>query len=112
MADSFNLMQAEVGRAASALDGAREGLRITEEQLQRRIAQQTSVAHFGQLALEGGDLEHLMDELVRSLQALLDLDVVAVLERRDDGRYGVGASVGLPGSEAPRPRSRRSKAAS
>ena len=27
MADSFNLMQAEVGRAAVALDGAREGLR-------------------------------------------------------------------------------------
>jgi diguanylate cyclase (GGDEF)-like protein len=98
MANSFNLMQAEVGRTAAALDGAREGLRTTKNQLQRRIVQQTSVARFGQLALEGGDLTHLMDELVRSLKALLELDLVAVLERRDDG-YALGASIGVPPGE-------------
>jgi diguanylate cyclase (GGDEF)-like protein len=95
MASSFNLMQAEVGRAAIALDGAREGLRATEEQLERRIEHQTTVAHFGQLALEGGDLTHLMEELVRSLRTLLGFDMVAVLERRDDGLHEIAAQVGL-----------------
>ena len=112
MAESFNLMQDEVARAAAALDGAREGLRATEEQLQRRNAQQTSVAHFGQLALEGGDLTHLMDELVRSLQALLGFDVVAVLERRDDGQYEVRAGVGLPRGDTHRLGCLRSSGAS
>ena len=56
LARSFNLMQDEVGRAAEALDGAREGLRTTEAKLERNLAQQTAVARLGRLALEGEDL--------------------------------------------------------
>ncbi|MCW2996565.1 MAG: hypothetical protein JWN65_114 [Solirubrobacterales bacterium] len=94
MAMSFNLMQEEVARAARALDLAREGLRATEDQLERTIAQQAAIARLGQRALEGGDLDELMDELSATTATVLQADAVAVLEHVEDGMR-VRASTGL-----------------
>ncbi len=85
MAESFNHMQGEVARAARALDVAREGLRATEEQLERTIARQAAIARLGQRALEGGELTELTHELCRTVASVLDSDVVAVLEHADGG---------------------------
>ncbi|MCW3041052.1 MAG: hypothetical protein JWM31_2957, partial [Solirubrobacterales bacterium] len=95
MAESFNHMQAEVARAAMALDLAREGLRATEAQLERTIAQQAAIARLGRQALEGGDLDALMDDVSATTGAVLATDVVAVLEGVDGG-LRVRAACGLP----------------
>jgi diguanylate cyclase (GGDEF)-like protein len=85
MAESFNHMQDEVARAAFALDIAREGLRATEDQLERTIAQQAAIARLGQRALEGSDLDELTHELCQTVASVLDSDLVAVLEHVDGG---------------------------
>jgi diguanylate cyclase (GGDEF)-like protein len=64
MATSFNTMQQEVGRAAEALDGAREGLAAAESRLEVNLRQQTAVAQLGRRALEGEDVRDLVDEAV------------------------------------------------
>ena len=64
MAASFNTMQQEVGRAAEALDGAREGLAAAENRLEVNLRQQTAVAQLGRRALEGEDVGDLVDEAV------------------------------------------------
>ena len=82
LARSFNLMQDEVGRAAEALDGAREGLRKTEAKLERNLAQQTAVARLGRLALEGEDLRDLLKETVAIGRAVLGAELSATDHRR------------------------------
>ena len=74
MARSFNLMQDEVGRAAEALDDAREGIARTEAKLERNLAQQTAVARLGRLALEGEGLRELLQETVRMGRTVLGAD--------------------------------------
>ena len=93
MARSFNLMQDEVGRAAEALDGAREGLARTEAKLERNLAQQTAVARLGRLALEGEDLRSLLQETVDMGRTVLDAELSATIDASPDGRVlGAGAS--------------------
>ena len=89
LARSFNLMQDEVGRAAEALDGAREGLRATEAKLERNLAQQTAVARLGRLALEGEDLRSLLQETVMIGRTVLGAELSATISASSDGR-GLG----------------------
>jgi len=99
LARSFNLMQEEVGRAAEALDGAREGLRDTEAKLERNLAQQTAVARLGRLALEGEDLRSLLQETVMIGRTVLGAELSATIAASPDGRaLGAGSSTlaGLP----------------
>ena len=93
LARSFNTMQEEVGRAAEALDGAREGLRQTEAKLERNLAQQTAVARLGRLALEGEDLRTLLQETVTIGRTVLGADLSATIAASSDG-HGVGAGPG------------------
>ena len=104
MARSFNLMQDEVGRAAEALDGAREGLARTEAKLERNLAQQTAVARLGRLALEGEDLRSLLQETVTIGRTVLGAELSATIDASPDGRgLGAGASAleGLHGADRP-----------
>jgi diguanylate cyclase (GGDEF)-like protein len=89
LARSFNLMQDEVGRAAEALDGAREGLRETEAKLERNLAQQTAVARLGRLALEGEDLRGLLQETVLMGRMVLGSELSATIFASSDG-HGLG----------------------
>jgi diguanylate cyclase (GGDEF)-like protein len=79
MAASFNTMQHEVGRAAEALDGAREGLAAAESRLEASLRQQTAVAHLGRRALEGEDVHDLIDEAVVVSSEALGRDVAATI---------------------------------
>jgi diguanylate cyclase (GGDEF)-like protein len=88
MAESFNLMQEQAARAAVALRGAREGLK-------RNIDQHATIARLGQSALEGGEIEVLMEEIVTSVCAVLDTEIVAVLEHGQRAMR-VRAATGLP----------------
>jgi len=93
LARSFNLMQDEVGRAAEALDGAREGLRTTEAKLERSLAQQTAVARLGRLALEGEDLRGLLQETVMIARTVLGSELSATITAPSDGQgMGEGSS--------------------
>ena len=77
MAASFNTMQHEVGRAAEALDGAREGLAAAEGKLEVSLRQQTAVAQLGRRALEGEDVGDLIDEAVVITSEALGRNVAA-----------------------------------
>jgi len=97
MADSFNTLQHEVGRAAQPLDGAREGLAAAEDKLERSLRQQAAVARLGRLALEGEDLRDLVHEAVSGTRAALGRDVAATILPSADGRaFETGAP--LPGA--------------
>jgi diguanylate cyclase (GGDEF)-like protein len=87
MAESFNRMHAEVARAAVALDGAREGLRASESERERNVAQQAAIAALGQHALEGMNLDGLMQEAVEALHRVMVVDVAVVFERDTDERF-------------------------
>ncbi|MEA2361377.1 MAG: hypothetical protein QOD71_522 [Thermoleophilaceae bacterium] len=101
MADSFNEMQVQLGRAAVALDGAREGLSSTEAKLERNVAQQAAVAMLGQHALEGGDLAGLMHETVDVVAQALGLPIAAIFELEPDERHlSVRAAAGHLGATA------------
>ena len=98
MARSFNLMQDEVGRAAEALDGAREGLARTEAKLERNLAQQTAVARLGRLALEGEDLRGLLQETVTIGRTVLGAELGATIAGSPEGHalvVGLSAGEGL-----------------
>ncbi|MGA2009469.1 MAG: amino acid permease [Solirubrobacteraceae bacterium] len=100
LADSFNVMHVEVGRAARALDGAREGLRAAEATLERNLSQQAAVAKLGQLALETIDLGTLIEHAVSALHRVMGLDLAAVLQRvEDQSFFRVRAVAGLHDDE-------------
>jgi diguanylate cyclase (GGDEF)-like protein len=92
LARSFNLMQDEVGRAAEALDGAREGLRATEAKLERNLAQQTAVARLGRLALEGEELRDLLQETVTIGREVLGAELSATITAADGRGLGAGST--------------------
>jgi diguanylate cyclase (GGDEF)-like protein len=100
MAESFNLMQVGIATAAGALDGAREGLRDAQGQLEQTIVQQAAIAALGRQALEGGDPAELMRETASMLHRVLHLDTAAVIEHRDDGSTLVRALAGAPVRDA------------
>jgi diguanylate cyclase (GGDEF)-like protein len=85
MAASFNLMLDEISRATIALDGAREGLRTAESNLKRNIDRQAEVVRLGQRALEGVELERLMEETVTCVARILEAETVVILEHSDTG---------------------------
>ncbi|MDX6386885.1 MAG: hypothetical protein QOD85_687, partial [Gaiellaceae bacterium] len=96
MADSYNVLQTEVGQAALALDAAREGLRATNSHLERNLAQQAAVARLGRRALEGVGVEELMDDIVATVCAVLDTDVGAIWRIEPGGEHAsLQASRGL-----------------
>jgi diguanylate cyclase (GGDEF)-like protein len=116
MAESFNTMQVEVSRAAVALDGAREGLRSVNTTLERNVAQQAAVARLGQRAIEGRDLQELMEVLVETVRTVLDVDMAAVLELDADGEsLRIRVALGHPTAgghvRVPMPTDARSRAA-
>ena len=88
MADSFNIMQQQAGRAAVALSSARDGLK-------RNAAQQATIARLGLRALEISEIEVLMQEIVTTVASVLDTEIAAVLEHADQAmlvRAGSGLS--------------------
>ena len=91
MATSFNTMQHEVGRAAQALDGAREGLAAAEGRLEVSLRQQTAVAQLGRRALEGEDLRRLLDEAVMISGEALGRDVAATIRGSAGARVDAGS---------------------
>ncbi len=93
MAGSFNRMQDEAHRAAQALDVAREGLRTTEDRLQRTIEQQAAIAHLGQIALESGDVDDVLDQLVHDAARLVRVDL-AILVETTNGAAWVRSAAG------------------
>ncbi|MDP9344687.1 MAG: amino acid permease [Actinomycetota bacterium] len=96
MADSYNVLQAEVGQAALALDAAREGLRATNAHLERNLAQQAAVARLGGRALEGLGLDELMDDIVATVCEVLDTEVGAIWRAEPGGaQASLRASHGL-----------------
>jgi diguanylate cyclase (GGDEF)-like protein len=100
MADSFNLLQTEIGRTAVALDGAREGLASAEGKLERSLRQQTAVARLGRLALEGEDLRDLVAEAVAVSRDVLGRDVAATILPSVDGRrFEAGGALTGPAAE-------------
>ncbi len=92
MAASFNTMQHEVGRAAQALDGAREGLAAAETKLEASLRQQTAVAQLGRRALEGEDVRDLIDEAVAISSEAIGRSVAATIlgSAAADGRIDAG----------------------
>jgi diguanylate cyclase (GGDEF)-like protein len=102
LADSYDLLQTEIGAAARALDDAREGLRETEGKLERNAAQQAAVARLGIKALEGAHLEELIAEIAAEVQAVLDVDVAAVFEFDTIERFArLRGAVGVADEDRP-----------
>ncbi len=87
MAGSFNRMQDEAQRAAQALDVAREGLRATEDSLQRTVEQQAAIARLGQLALESGDVDDVLEHLVRDAARLVRTDLAVLVEAAEGAAW-------------------------
>ena len=75
-----------------------------EELSRRRASQQAIVAGLGQRALEGAELDPLLDEAVALVARDLDVACCGILEVRDDGslmiRAGVGWDEGVVGQGA------------
>lgn len=74
----------------------------TEEHLRVRNSQQEAIAHLGQRALAGSNLDTLMDETVTLIAQTLEVEYCKVLELLPDGkavflRAGVGWQEGLVG---------------
>ena len=64
----------------------------TEEELRRRAAQQSALADLGRNALEGTEIEVLMDEAVRHVSAVLGVELCKIV---DGGPSGLRLRAGL-----------------
>jgi PAS domain S-box-containing protein len=64
----------------------------TEEELRRRASQQSALADLGRHALEGTEIEVLMDEAVRHVAAVLGVELCKIV---DDGPSGLRLRAGL-----------------
>ena len=71
--------------------------RRAEEELGRRLAQQSAVARLGELALRRCDINALQDEACRLVAETLGVDLVYLLEHVEDARMFVRAGFGWPG---------------
>ncbi len=74
-----------------------------EEELRARVRQQEATGRLGLAALTGTDLSGLMDEAVRAVAGVLDVEYCKILELMPDGttlllRAGVGWREGLVGT--------------
>jgi diguanylate cyclase (GGDEF)-like protein/PAS domain S-box-containing protein len=75
------------------------GRREAEDELARRLRQQSTVADFGRRAVAGdSDLGQLMDEAVRLVVETLGVDRCGVLELADEGAALVLRTVSPPGA--------------
>jgi diguanylate cyclase (GGDEF)-like protein len=70
--------------------------RRAEEELARRLAQQSAVARLGELALQRRDVDALQQEACRQVAATLGVDFVYVLEHVEGLRMHVRAGYGWP----------------
>jgi diguanylate cyclase (GGDEF)-like protein/PAS domain S-box-containing protein len=70
--------------------------RRTEDELGRRLAQQSAVARLGEFALQRPDVDALQEEAARLVADTLDVDLVYVLGHLGDSRMRVRAGVGWP----------------
>ncbi len=69
----------------------------SEETSRRLTRQQTAVAQFGQLALEGTDIDALSDEAVALMDRVLDIDIGAILKLLSGGdELLLISGIGLP----------------
>jgi signal transduction histidine kinase len=84
--DGLDLFYRDVGRQVDF-----------ERQLRERSRQQAAVARLGQSALRGTRPKELMDEAVRAVAEILDVDLVGVLEVAAGG-FRVGSTWGYPPS--------------
>jgi PAS domain S-box-containing protein len=66
--------------------------KATEEELRRRASQQAALADLGRHALEGTEIEVLMDEAVRQVAAVLDIELCKIV---DAGPAGLRLRAGL-----------------
>ncbi len=67
--------------------------KATEEELRRRASQQSALADLGRHALEGTEIEVLMDEAVRHVGAVLGVELCKIVDSGPSGlrlRAGVG----------------------
>ena len=94
MAESFNVMQVGLADAASALDGARDGLRDAQSRLERTVAQQAAIAALGRRALEGAEPRELKEEAVAEIRRVLEIADVSLTEFGVEGGHEPAA----PGS--------------
>jgi PAS domain S-box-containing protein len=76
----------------------------TEEELRRRAAQQSALADLGRHALEGTEIEVLLDEAVRHVAAVLDVELCKIVDSGSSGlrlRAGLGWSTDEDGQLRP-----------
>src|SRR6266545_1059409 len=76
----------------------------SEEELRRRASQQSALADLGRHALEGTEIEVLMDEAVRSVAAVLGVELCKLVDAGPSGlrlRAGVGWAVDAAGGLRP-----------
>jgi GAF domain-containing protein len=83
--------------------GAEPEFWSAEEELRARVRQQEATGRLGLAALTGTDLSGLMDEAVRVVTGVLDVEYCKILELMPDGvtlllRAGVGWREGLVGT--------------
>ena len=88
--------------------GNASGESITRKEMEQRLArharQHEAVAHLGQVALRDPELGTLIDEVVATMVATLDLDACAVLKLREDEELlDILAKVGLRGQDTALP---------
>ncbi|MDV2496216.1 MAG: ATP-binding protein [bacterium] len=93
---------AELAEAVEGLEGEIAERKRAEEGLERSAHQRSVVAELGSLALEGGELQGLMDEAVRLAAEALDVKLFKILELEESGESfrlvsGVGWREGLVG---------------
>ena len=73
-----------------------QALRTSEETSRMQASQQFEVARFGQLAVEGTEIEELQSEATDRLRRVLDVDITAILKLRpEEKEFVVEAESGL-----------------
>ncbi|MBE9227691.1 PAS domain S-box protein [Phormidium sp. LEGE 05292] len=80
--DEFDRIVGITGAAIDITDRKR-----TEAQLQIRAQQQAAIAHLGQRALSGIDLDQLMEEATSLIAHILNIEYCEILELLPDGQH-------------------------
>ncbi|HEY8346065.1 MAG TPA: GAF domain-containing protein [Symbiobacteriaceae bacterium] len=93
----------EIAVAARAFDQMAERIQQSESELRARALQQEAVARLGLAALEGANLQQLLDQTVNLLREVLQVEICNILELSPGGdklllRAGCGWPDGAVGS--------------
>ncbi len=87
-------------RQRNALSETATALRESEESSRLQSSQQREVARFGQLALEGADIDELTEEATRLLERILEVDIGGVMKLLPGGdELLLISAFGLPEDE-------------